>query len=79
MAKLSFICPKCDKEALSVDRGDSILNEGTSNLELVELVKKLMTESKLKEYRFWRCENCDIYYETDLKGKYLKEFPNEEE
>ncbi len=75
MSKQSFICTKCRKETLSVDNGNSILKEGISNPELVKLVKELMAESRMKEYRFWRCKRDNIYYQTDLNMKFLKRFP----
>ena len=74
-SKESFICPNCKKKTLSVDNGDSILQEGISNPELVSSIKKLMAESRMKEYLFWRCKRCNVYYQTDLNGKFLKKFP----
>jgi ribosomal protein L37AE/L43A len=74
-SKESFICPNCKKKTLSVDNADSIWQEGISNPELVNLIKKLIAESRMKEYFFWRCKRCNIYYQTDLNVKLLKRFP----
>jgi len=73
--KESFRCLKCKKQTFSVDNADSILREGISNPELVNLIKKLMAESRMKEYLFWRCKRCNVYYQTELSGKFLKRFP----
>lgn|GEM_PF-6703726 len=71
----SFLCPKCNKKTFSVGNADSIWQEGISNPELIDLIKNLMAEGKMKEYRFWRCKHCNIYYQTDLNVKFLKRFP----
>lgn len=76
---LSFKCPKCEMEALSVDEGKTIGNAGVSDPKLLEWLKSKAKEVQMKEYLFWLCENnkCPnygVYYRTTPHGKLIDEY-----
>jgi rubredoxin len=70
-----FVCPKCGKQALSVEDYDSIKEEEKLDEEQVEWLKRYFPIGKMKDKRFWRCPSCDkqLYYQTDLKGNLIVE------
>lgn len=78
MSEVSFFCPKCKKPTLSVDKGEAV-EKYASNPQAQAFVKQKMAESpKMKKYRFWLCDtqgcpNYEVYYQTDLNGKYITE------
>jgi len=78
MSKPIFKCPHCGAKTLSVDDAESVLKEGVSDPKQVEWLKQQMAKSRMKGLRFWRCEKCDVYYQTDPDGKLIKElrFPS---
>lgn len=75
---MSFKCPKCEKETLSLEKGDSISKEGISNPKVEEWLKQEMAKTKMKKYRFWRCAKCNFFYQTDLNGNLVAEIPSKE-
>ncbi len=78
MSEVSFVCPKCKKPAHSIENGEAVKKYVSDSLSQ-EFIKQKMTETKMKEYRFWLCTNqkCPnyeaVYYQTDLKGNYITE------
>jgi len=76
MSKLSFRCPKCGKDTLSVENIETVKNEWALDSQQEKDLKKHMDEIKMKKYRFWQCPNpkCPnhrFYYETDLDGNLI--------
>ena len=71
-----FKCPKCGEDTFSLENGGTVLKEGVSDPRFAKYLKNLMAKTKMKKYRFWRCEKCDVYYQTDLNGKLITKIPS---
>jgi len=82
MSDTPYECPKCKKETLSIEKAESVSRGGLSPEQLEWFKKQIeiskMTMSHLKNYLFWRCPNCKVYYITDLKRNFITKIPIEE-
>jgi predicted RNA-binding Zn-ribbon protein involved in translation (DUF1610 family) len=82
MSSVTYRCPNCKEETLSIEKGESVSREGLSQEQLdwfkseIRLRKKAIAH--LKNYLFWRCPNCKVYYITNLEGHFITKIPIKE-